>query len=218
MKMSIWLGVFTSLLLALPLHAEYRAWTNTEGVKIEAQLVKAEGDNVTLRLHNGKVTTFPQAKLSDEDREFIKANASAVKAAEEAAAAPKVDADRKARWLTKMDRAKEEAAETGLPILVLFTGTSWCPYCVKLENEVFSQKEFKTFADQNLVLLILDFGPGGSSKNRKDGELAQEFGVSGFPKYFLIDAAGKKLDSGGYHGGINPEKFAGWVKGATGGK
>ena len=205
------------MLLSLPLKAEYRAWTNTEGVKIDAQLVKAEGDQVTLRLRNGRVTTFAQSKLSEADREFIKAAAAAHQAAEEAPAKPKIEADRRAKWLTKMDRAKEEAAETGLPILVLFTGTSWCPYCVKLENEVFSQKEFKTFADQNLVLLILDFGPGGSPKNRKDGELADEFGVSGFPRYFLIDAAGKKLASGGYHSGINPEKFAAWVKEARAG-
>ena len=218
MKTSIWLGICASLLLALPCHAEYRSWTNTEGVKIDAQLVKAEGENVTLRLRSGKVTTFPQAKLSEADREFIKTNASEAKPAEPTTAASKVDANRKAKWLTKMDKAKKDAAETGLPILVLFTGTTWCPYCVKLEKEVFGEKDFKTFADQNLVLLILDFGPGGAPKNKTDGELCKEFGVSGFPTYFLIDAAGKKLASGGYHGGINPEKFAAWAKGATGAK
>ncbi len=212
MRTSVWLGLGV-LLLSLPLRAEYRSWTNTEGVKIDAQLVKAEGDQVTLRLRNGKVTTFPQSKLSEGDREFIKSVPTPP--AEVSSAAPKIDAKRKAKWLTKMDRAQEEAAETGLPILMLFTGTTWCPYCVKLEKEVFAEKEFKAFADQNLVLLILDFGPGGSPKNRKDGELAKQFSVSGFPTYFLVDASGKKLASGGYQSGINPEKFAAWVKGAT---
>lgn len=169
-------------------------------------------------MRNGKVSTFPQAKLSEEDREFIKANATEAKPAGSTTAAPKVDASRKAKWLTKMDKAKNDAAETGLPILVLFTGTTWCPYCVKLEKEVFGEKEFKTFTDQNLVLLILDFGPGGAPKNKTDGELCKEFGVSGFSRYFLIDAAGKKLGSGGYYGGITPEKFVSWVKDAAGAK
>jgi thioredoxin-related protein len=110
-----------------------------------------------------------------------------------------------------MDKAKEDAAETGLPILVLFTGTSWCPYCIKLEDAVFSEKEFETFANQHLVLLKLDFGPGGSAESRKDEELKKEFKVTGFPSYFLTDASGAPLAKNGYHDGINPAKFAEWV-------
>lgn len=194
-----------------PLHAEFRTWTNTAGVAIQGEFVKAGGDNVTLRLRNGKLTTFAQSKLSLMDQEIIKA--SAEKPAPEAAETKaSVDPKRKAKWLTKMNKAQDQAKETGLPILVLFTGTTWCPYCIKLEKAVFSESEFKSFADQNLVLLILDYGPGGTPKNKKDGELSKEFGVSGFPTYFLTDATGKKLAQGGYQDGINPEKFADWVK------
>lgn len=200
--------IFLAGVLATPLRAEYRAWTNTEGVKIEAELVKAEGGNVTLRLSSGKQTTFSQSKLSAADLEFIKAGQSAP---ETAAAKPSADPGRKAKWLTKMDKANEEAKATGLPILVLFTGTTWCPYCIKLEKEVFAEKEFKEFANQNLVLMMLDF-PAGGGGSRKDEELQKEFGVKGFPKYFLVNAAGEKLASGGYHSGINPKAFAEWVK------
>ena len=188
-------------------HAEYRAWSNSEGVRIEAEFVKAEGENVTLRLRSGKVTTFAQSKLSEADREFIKENGKET----ETEAQPSVDPKRKAKWLTKMDKAKEEAAETGLPILVLFTGTSWCPYCIKLEDAVFSEKEFETFANQHLVLLKLDFGPGGSAESRKDEDLKKEFKVTGFPSYFLTDASGSTLPKNGYYDGINPAKFAEWV-------
>lgn len=198
--------------LVLPLHAEYRTWTNTEGVKIQAELVKTEGGNVTLRLQNGKLATFSETKLSEADLEFIKKSGEEDNESTTSEATPSVDAKRKAKWLKKMDKATEEAKETGLPILVLFTGTSWCPYCVKLENEVFSKKEFKEFANQNLVLLILDFGPGGSASNRKDEELQKKFGVKGFPTYFLIDAEGKQLGQGGYHQGITPKSFSDWVK------
>lgn len=206
------------------LRAEFRNWTNTEGKIVDAELVKVDGDNVTFRLRNGNMTTYSQAKLSDTDREFIKNNPPSASAAKPGtadekpapgAASPAVDAKRKAKWLTKMSKAREEAKATGLPILVLFTGTSWCPYCIKLEAEVFGKKEFSAFANQNLVLLKLDYGPGGSTSNKEQRELQSDFGVRGFPTYFLTDAEGAKLGQGGYHGGINPETFAAWVKGAA---
>ncbi len=208
MKSQLAAWIWMVAVLATPLHAEYRTWTNTAGVKIEAELVKAEGGNVTIRLRNGSLTTFPQAKLSEADIGFIKSSQSVP---ETSGVKPAIDPGRRAKWLTKMDKAKEESKETGLPILVLFTGTTWCPYCIKLEKEVFAEKEFKEFANQNLVLMMLDF-PAGGGGSRKDEELQKEFGVKGFPKYFLVNAAGEKLASGGYHSGINPKAFAEWVK------
>lgn len=193
---------------ATSLHAEFRTWSNTEGTKLDAELVKVEGENVTFRLRTGKLVTFSETKLSEADRDFIKNN----KPQAPQEPQPAVNANRKAKWLTKLAKAQEESKATGLPILVLFTGTSWCPYCIKLEKSVFSQKEFKSFADANLVLLLLDFGPGGSTKDKEQKKLQGEYGVSGFPTYFLTDAAGAKLAKGGYHDGINPAVFSQWVK------
>lgn len=215
MKKAICLLTLSASFLATPLHAEFRNWSNSEGVSLDAEFVKVEGDNVTLRLRSGKLSTFPQAKLSAADQNFIKANKDAPAAASTTEAPPVVDANRKAKWLTKMDKAQEQSKETGLPILVLFTGTSWCPYCIKLEKEVFSESAFKTFADKNLVLLMLDFGPGGAPNSKKDGQLAKDFAVKGYPAYFLTDSTGKQLARGGYHDGINPDEFSKWASAAT---
>lgn len=193
------------------LHAEYRIWTNSTGATIDADLVKADSENVTLKLRNGKLSTFPQVKLSEADLAFIKS------LPPPSTDSPKVTAtaDRKVKWLTKLEKAQEESKLTGLPILMLFTGTSWCPYCVKLEEAVFSQKTFKNFANERLVLLLLDFGPGGTAKSKDHERLQSEYGVTGFPTYFLIDASGKKLAKGGYNDKINPEVFAEWVNQAS---
>ncbi len=215
MKKAFYPIVLTVSLMIAPLHAEFRSWTNNEGVKVDAELVKAESGNVTLRLRNGKLSTFTQSKLSPADQDFIKENKESKSAPNTPQAEPTVEANRRAKWLSKMEKAQEQSKETGLPIFTLFTGTSWCPYCIQLEDEVFSKAEFKTFANQNLVLLILDFGPGGVPSSKKDGILAKEFGVTGYPSYFLIDTAGKRLASGGYHKGINPKGFAEWVKSAS---
>ncbi|RYD49107.1 MAG: thioredoxin family protein [Verrucomicrobiaceae bacterium] len=214
MKKSIFCVLLAGSFLINPLHADYRKWVNTEGATIEGELVKVDGDQVTLRLRNGKTSTFAQSKLSGADQEFLKSQAGKPEAVE-TEGTPVVAANRKAKWLTKMDKAQEQSKETGLPILVLFTGTSWCPYCVKLEKEVFSESAFKSFADQNLVLLTLDFGPGGTPGNKKDEKLQKEYGVKGFPTYFLTDSTGKQLAKGGYHAGINPEVFAKWAEDAS---
>lgn len=215
MKKSISSLILATSFLINPLHAEFRNWVNSEGVSIDAELVKVEGDKVTLKLRSGKVSTFPQSKLSMADQDFLKTASTVKPESASTETKPVVDSNRKAKWLTKMDKAQEQSKETGLPIFVLFTGTSWCPYCIKLEKAVFSESSFKSFADQNLVLLMLDFGPGGAPNNKKDEKLAKEYGVTGFPTYFLTDSTGKQLAKGGYHDGINPDEFAKWVTGAA---
>ncbi|MBJ7396992.1 MAG: thioredoxin family protein, partial [Akkermansiaceae bacterium] len=164
-----------------------------------------------LKLRNGKLSTFPQVKLSEIDRAFIKSLPPPSTDIPQASAT----SDRKAKWLTKLEKAQEESKLTGLPVLILFTGTSWCSYCVKLEDAVFSQKTFKKYANEKLVLLLLDFGPGGTAKSKDHETLQSEYGVTGFPTYFLIDASGKKLAKGGYNDKINPEVFAEWVNQAS---
>lgn len=193
------------------LNAEYRIWTNSTGATVDADLVKADSENVTLKLRNGKLSTFPQVKLSEIDRAFIKSLPPPSTDIPQASAT----SDRKAKWLTKLEKAQEESKLTGLPVLILFTGTSWCSYCVKLEDAVFSQKAFKKYANEKLVLLLLDFGPGGTAKSKDHETLQSEYGVTGFPTYFLIDASGKKLAKGGYSDKINPEVFAEWVNQAS---
>lgn len=191
--------------MALPLHAEFRTWSNPSGITLNAELVKVDGENVTLRLSNGKLTTFSQTKLSEVDRQFIKDNPPA-------ASHPHVPANRKAVWLTKLDKAQEESKQTGLPILILFTAVSWCEYSALLEEEVLSQKEFKTFANQNLVLLLLDSGPKDSKKTKEHEALMEQYAVSVVPTYFLTDGSGAKLAMGGYDEGMTAKNFTDWVK------
>ena len=60
-------------------------------------------------------------------------------------------------WLTDFDAAKKEAAKRNLPILVDFSGSDWCGWCMKLDKEVFSKKAFKAYVKDNFVLLLIDF-------------------------------------------------------------
>ena len=104
-------------------------------------------------------------------------------------------------WLTDFQQAKKEAKEKNLPILVDFSGSDWCGWCIKLDKEVFSRPEFIDFAKKNFVLLLLDF-PKADKQDKKtkiqNAELAQKYKVSGFPTVLILDAEGNVLKQTGY--------------------
>ena len=99
-------------------------------------------------------------------------------------------------WLTTYEAAKKQAKEENKPILINFTGTDWCGWCIKIEKEIFSKDEFKAYAKEKLILMEVDFP---EKKKQSDEVKAQnkvldkEFKIEGYPTIFLIDAEGKKL-------------------------
>lgn len=104
-------------------------------------------------------------------------------------------------WEDNFETAKATAAKENKPILLDFTGSDWCGWCIRLDNEVFSKKEFKDYAKDNLVLVTVDFpNEKHQSKKLKDQnkELAKKYGIEGYPTIVLVDAEGKKLAQTGY--------------------
>jgi len=107
-------------------------------------------------------------------------------------------------WLTDFNKAKKEAAEKKLPILADFSGSDWCGWCIKLDKEVFSQKEFKAFAKEKLILFLADFPREKELKaevRAQNEQLRQAYGVEGFPTVLLLDAGGKGIARTGYRRG-----------------
>jgi thioredoxin-related protein len=109
-----------------------------------------------------------------------------------------------AQWMTSLDKAKADAAIRKVPILVDFSGSDWCGWCIRLDKEVFSQPAFKAYAKDNLVLLLLDF-PRRTAQSEElkqaNRALAEQFRVEGFPTVLLLDAEGKELARTGYQAG-----------------
>jgi protein disulfide-isomerase len=107
-------------------------------------------------------------------------------------------------WLTDFQAAKEAATATHRVILADFSGSDWCVWCKRLDAEVFSKPEFKTFATNNLVLFLADFPQRTELPDktaRQNRMLASMFGIEGFPTVLLLDAAGKELARTGYEPG-----------------
>ena len=60
-------------------------------------------------------------------------------------------------WQTNLDAARKIAEKDNKVILMDFSGSDWCGWCIKLDKEVFSQAAFKDYAKDNLVLVMVDF-------------------------------------------------------------
>ncbi len=112
--------------------------------------------------------------------------------------------------------AKAEAKRSGRRIL-LDVGGNWCPWCMKLHAFWDAQKELKAQRDQGFVFVLVNFSK--DSKNEKF--LAQFPKVKGYPHFFVLDSAGKLLqsqDTGVLEegDGYSADKIAAFLKAARG--
>lgn len=114
-------------------------------------------------------------------------------------------------WLTDWEAAKAKAKAENKPILINFTGTDWCGWCIRIEKEVFSKKEFQEYAAKNLILMEVDFPKKKelpAEVKAQNKALDKEFAIEGYPTIFLLDAEGKKISEDiGYREG-GPEAYA----------
>lgn len=110
----------------------------------------------------------------------------------------------KAGWLEDIAKAKQIATEQKRPILLDFTGSDWCGWCIKLDKEVFSKKEFKDYAKENLILVEVDF-PHNSRQSKKlaeqNAELKNQYKIDGYPSIILIRPDGSVIAQTGYQEG-----------------
>lgn len=107
-------------------------------------------------------------------------------------------------WLTDYEKAARQAAEEKKPMVLNFTGSDWCGWCIRLDKEVFSQKEFVDYAKENVVLVKLDFPrtkPQSAEEKKQNEALASKFGIEGFPTIVVLDAKGKQIGQLGYERG-----------------
>jgi len=121
-------------------------------------------------------------------------------------------------WETDFAKASELAKKEGKHMLLDFSGSDWCGWCIKLDKEVFKKSEFKEYAKQNLVLVMLDFPRSKpQSKKLKDQnkELAQKYEIKGYPSVILLSPEGELVGRTGYQPG-GPEKYVESLKAMIG--
>lgn len=108
-------------------------------------------------------------------------------------------------WLTDFEAAVAKAETEKKPLLVNFTGSDWCGWCIRLDKEVFSKPVFKEYAARELVLVEIDF-PRRKEKLSEElkiqnKKLAERFGVRGYPTILLLSADESLIGKTGYKEG-----------------
>ncbi len=107
-------------------------------------------------------------------------------------------------WIENFEQAVAKAKDENKTVLVNFTGSDWCPWCIKLSGEVFSKEEFINYANDNLVLVKIDFPRKTelpADKQAYNKKLADKYGIRGLPTVVLFDKDGNVLQQTGYREG-----------------
>ena len=108
-------------------------------------------------------------------------------------------------WMTDFEAAKKKAATEKKDLLVDFTGSDWCHWCIKLNDEVFKHDAFKKGVADKYILVELDYprkpenvakqDPAVKAQNEK---LQETYTIAGFPTILLMDAKGRPYAQTGY--------------------
>lgn len=90
-----------------------------------------------------------------------------------------------------LDAALARAKESGKLVYVCFSGSDWCHWCMKLEEEVFSDEIFAPCLSNSYELVFID-SPNNPSclsetAKAKNPELVKKFNIRGFPSMVILD-------------------------------
>ncbi|HXR48188.1 MAG TPA: thioredoxin fold domain-containing protein [Candidatus Limnocylindrales bacterium] len=99
-------------------------------------------------------------------------------------------------WSTDFSQTLAQARTDGKMVLLDFTGSDWCPWCIKFDHEVLETDQFATYAQNHLELVLVDFPrtkPQDDALKQANRALADRYHVTGYPTYVLVDYAGNEL-------------------------
>jgi protein disulfide-isomerase len=123
-------------------------------------------------------------------------------------------AETASEWVTDFEKASTNASKSGAFMLLDFSGSDWCGWCKKLDKEVFSKPEFKKYAKENLVCVLVDFPqhkPQTKKLKDQNTALAKKYGVRGYPTVVILSNDGSLVGTTGYMPG-GPQKYVDSLK------
>ena len=111
-------------------------------------------------------------------------------------------------WTTDVPKAQAEARADKKLVMLDFTGSDWCGWCIKLHKEVFDTPEFAEYAKKNLVLVEVDFPhkKQPTALKKTNAALQAKYQVEGYPTIIVLNGDGKKVGQLGYMKG-GPKAF-----------
>jgi|GEM_PF-897932 len=109
----------------------------------------------------------------------------------DAAPAPLIEIDDgHVNWTNDLAEAQKIARAENKDLLLFFTGSDWCGFCVRLEKAVLTTPEFTDHISTRYVPVVLDFPRGKQLPEQiteQNEKLKNLLAVSGFPAIFTVD-------------------------------
>lgn len=111
----------------------------------------------------------------------------------------------KIQWQTNYENAIRQGKTSSKPVVLFFTGSDWCSWCNKLEEEALDTSEFASAAGDRFVFVKLDFplyttqDPQLKAQNK---QLQQKFDVRSYPTLIIFDPqTNQQIGNTGYRPG-----------------
>jgi len=109
-------------------------------------------------------------------------------------------------WFVNYEKAKAKAQKEGKDLLLNFSGSDRCRWCILLAKEVFSQEEFAKEAEKYFVFILVDFPNDMSNQTdevrKQNNQLARMYSFQGyFPTLYVAAADGKPYAKAEYQEG-----------------
>lgn len=120
------------------------------------------------------------------------------------------------QWLTHYEDAVNQSIATNKPVLMFFTGSGWCTWCDKLEEEVFETREFHEAAGDKFIFLKVDYPKKDSSfymamepqVKEQNKQLLSRFNIRSYPTVIVLDGRTQhSMGITGYRAG-GPRQYA----------
>ncbi len=110
-------------------------------------------------------------------------------------------------WQTDLSKAQAQAKKENKLVMLDFTGSDWCGWCIKLNAEVFSKPEFEEYAKKNLVLVEVDFPRKkklSEEQQKANNALQAKYKIEGYPTIIVLDGDGKQVGQLNYMSSPQP--------------
>lgn len=138
------------------------------------------------------------------------------KAAAAALAAVRPGASVPAGFTDNLDEALARARASGRYVFACFSGSDWCGWCRKLEQEVLSRPEFVSGVSDDYELVFIDSPINKGLLSERAAEenpaLVEKYGIQGFPTALVLDGSGAVVGRTGYRQG-GPAAYVEHLKG-----
>ena len=112
-------------------------------------------------------------------------------------------------WNEDFAASSEAAKKDGKLLLLAFSGSDWCRWCVAMDKDIYSNRKFIAEAKKRYVLVMID-SPQNSDilsklAQRQNPELVSKYGIRGFPSTIIARPSGEEIKrlSGYQRGGVD---------------